>query len=200
MKLYDLVPFISFLILALMIYGQIIHLKKKGVSIYSSGKKSAFIKYILYPSFILVLIFVVFQLIKPAFHISYSILPELLTNSLVESILFQIIGLLFTIVSLAFMGLTLHNFKSSLRFGMDSDNLGKLKTRGVFSISRNPFFVSIELYFIGVVFLFVNLFFIVITLLTIVSIHFFIRKEERFLSDNYGNEYKDYTLKVRRYF
>jgi protein-S-isoprenylcysteine O-methyltransferase Ste14 len=183
-----------------MIYGQNIHLKKKGVPIYSRGKKSTFTKYILYPSFIHVLILVIFQLIKPAFQILFSILPELLTNNLIESILVQITGLLFTAVSLAFMGLTLHSFKSSLRFGMDSNNLGKLKTCGVFSISRNPFFVSIELYFIGIVLLLPNPFFIIITLLTVIAIHFFILKEEKFLLKNYGNEYKIYTEKVNRYF
>jgi protein-S-isoprenylcysteine O-methyltransferase Ste14 len=39
-----------------------------------------------------------------------------------------------------------------------------------------------------------------ISLLTLVSIHLFILKEERFMHKNYGEEYKNYSKKVRRYF
>ena len=200
MIFFDVFPFLSFLILFLMIFGQSIHQKEKGVSVNSKVKKSAFAKYILYPIFILIFMLLIFQLIKPAFQISHPILPGLLSTNLTESKLFQISGVLFIALSLVFMGLTLRTFKSSLRFGMDSHNLGKLITNGIFSISRNPFFVSLELYFIGTTLLLPNPFFIGITLLTIVSIHFFILKEEKFLQRNYRNEYKNYTKKVRRYF
>lgn len=200
MIFFDLVPFISFLILFLMIFGQSIYQKKNGVPVNSNVKKSATTKYILYPIFILIFILLIFQLIKPVFQISHSILPDLLSTNLIESKLIQIPGVLLVVLSLIFMGLTLRTFKSSLRFGMDSNNLGKLITSGIFSISRNPFFMSISLYFIGVALLLPNIFFIAIALFTIVSIHFFILKEEKFLHTNYRNEYKNYTKKVRRYF
>ena len=98
------------------------------------------------------------------------------------------------------MGLTLKSFNKSLRFGMDSKNLGKLITTGTFSVSRNPFFVSILLYFIGIVLLIPNIFFIAIAISTVVSIHLFILKEEKFLKENYDKEYKNYAQKTRRYF
>ncbi len=200
MRFFDIFPTVSFFILALMITGQSIFLKKKGVPIRSKAKKSAFSKYILYPTFVLILILLISELLKPAFQIPLFILPGWLSNNLVESKFFQMSGVLLITVSLLFMGFTLRNFKTSLRFGMDSYNLGKLITTGVFSISRNPFFVSIELYFLGIVLFFSNAFFISIALLTIVSIHFFILKEEKFLLKNYGEEYKRYMKKVRKYF
>jgi protein-S-isoprenylcysteine O-methyltransferase Ste14 len=83
---------------------------------------------------------------------------------------------------------------------MNSKNLGELITTGVFSISRNPFFVSIIIYFTGISLFYPNPFFIAYTVLTIVSIHFFILKEEEFLQKYYGKEYENYTNNVRRYF
>lgn len=200
MRFFDVFPLVSFLVLGLIITLQITYLKKQGVPINSNIKKSVFTKYILYPIFMLVFIFSIFELIKPTLHIPLTILPDIVSKIIIESKIIQISGVLLITVSLFLMLLTLRSFKSSLRFGMDPNNLGKLKTNGIFSFSRNPFFISIELFFVGTVLIRPNLFWIVITSLTLVSIHFFILKEERFLVQNYGEEYLNYSKKVRRYF
>ncbi|MCK5730776.1 MAG: isoprenylcysteine carboxylmethyltransferase family protein [Draconibacterium sp.] len=112
----------------------------------------------------------------------------------------KVLGTIITIGSLIFFALTLQNFNKSLRFGMDSENLGGLITNGVFSISRNPFFISIILYFKGIALIYLSPFFIIFAALTMVSIHSFILKEEKFLQKNYGSEYEEYAKNVRRYF
>jgi protein-S-isoprenylcysteine O-methyltransferase Ste14 len=98
------------------------------------------------------------------------------------------------------MLLTLHALKQSLRFGLNKSNLGKLVTSGIYAWSRNPLFLSINCLFIGILLIFPTPFFIAVSLLTLISIHFFILKEERFMHKNYGEEYKNYSKKVRRYF
>jgi protein-S-isoprenylcysteine O-methyltransferase Ste14 len=47
---------------------------------------------------------------------------------------------------------------------------------------------------------FPNFFFIGFAVLAIVSIHFFILKEEKFMGKIYGADYEKYLQKVRRYF
>ena len=199
MRFFDFFPLVSFLFLVLMITGRIIFLKMKDVEVSSKSKKSAVLKFFLYPFFLLVFHLLVFELTKPAFQISFTVLPGLISNNLIDSIFLKISGVLLITISLVFMGLTLWCFNKSLRFGMDSNNLGKLITTGIFSISRNPFFVSIEIYFAGIALLIPSFFFIAIALSTIISIHFFILKEEKFMGENYGEEYKKYIRKVRRY-
>ena len=103
-------------------------------------------------------------------------------------------------ISLVLFALTLSHFKNSLRFGIDEKNKGELITKGVFSLSRNPFFLSIDIYFAGIALLLPNLFFIGFSVLAIVSIHFFILKEEKFMQSMYGKEYASYAKNVRRYF
>lgn len=200
MKLFEVCPLISILILGLIITGRIIFMKKKKVPVNSKTKKSAFVKFFIYPTFLLIFFLLIFELAKPALQISLVILPDIISNILVDSIFLKILGTFLLTCSLVFMRLTLHNFNKSFRLGMDSNNLGKLISSGMFSISRNPFFVSIELYFIGIALLIFNIFFIGFALLVSVTIHFFILKEEKFMRQNYGEEYEKYTKKVRRYF
>lgn len=197
---FEIFPLASFLILIILIYGRVVILNRKGIKV-SAGKtkKSKFVR-LLYPIFLLIILLWFFQLIKSVFHISFSVLPEILTNILVESVIRKISGVAIVSGSLILLLLTLLNFKNSLRFGMDETNKGELITTGIFSVSRNPFFLSLELYFLGIAILFPNLFFIGFAVLSLVSIHFFILKEEKYLRKMYGKEYDNYSQKVRRYF
>ncbi|MCF6333757.1 MAG: DUF1295 domain-containing protein [Draconibacterium sp.] len=200
MRFFDFFPLLSFLIIGLMITGRIILLKMKNVQIIPKVKKNKLLKYFLYSFFLLILILLIFELTITAFQISHTNLPCFISNNFVDSLFLKVVGTLLILTSLVFMGFTLQNFNKSLRFGMDPNNLGKLITTGIFSVSRNPFFVSIEIYFIGIAFLITNLFFIAIALSTIINIHLFILKEEKFMQQNYGEEYEKFNRKVRRYF
>ena len=200
MEVFNFFPLASFLLFVIFIILKTIILKREGVPVSTSSKKSAFVKYILYPIFLLIIILFISELVKPAFKISYSVLPEFITQNLFNSISLKVTGVLLIVAALIFLLFTLHSFNKSLRFGMDSKNLGKLITIGVFSISRNPFFVSIILLFIGIALIYGSPFLIIFAVLTIVSIHFFILKEEKFLQKYYGDEYNNYSKSVRRYF
>jgi len=200
MKFIEFFPLASFLLFVILIAGKTIILKKEGVPVSSNSKKSAFVKYFFYPIFLLIIALFISELIRPALKIEQSVLPEFIVQNLFNSISFKVFGSILIAISIIILFFTLRSFNKSLRFGMDSKNLGELITTGVFSISRNPFFISIIVYFTGISLFYPNLFFIAYTVLTIVSIHFFILKEEKFLQKNYGNEYENYTKSVRRYF
>lgn len=197
---FKIFPLASFLILIILIYLRVVILKGKGVKVSSgSGKKTKAIVF-LYTVFLLILLLWVWEMMKRAFQINFSILPEKLTKPLIESISITIAGTILTGIALVLLTSALIHFKNSLRFGMDEENQGKLITTGVFSLSRNPFFLSLDLYFLGIAVLLPNLFFIGFAVLALVGIHFFILKEEKFMQNVYGNEYDNYTKKVRRYF
>ena len=173
-------------------------MKKNGIVINSRFRKNK--RFYLYLLFGIIFLLWFFEIAKPAFFKTYSILPEFASVKLIDSNLIKIIGSLLILNSLVLWIITLFHFKGSLRFGLDENNSGKLITTGVFTISRNPFFLSIDIFFIGITLIIPNLFFIVFTMLAIVSIHFFILKEEKFLRDVYGEDYLNYSKKVRRYF
>ncbi len=191
------IPPVSFLLIILLIFSRILYLKKLGVKTSSSSDKKKSIH--LYPLFLLIMLLWLYEMIRPAFQVSFSVLPNFIGNFIIESELLQISGV--TIISLSIFSLfiTLHNFGKSLRFGLDKNNMGKLITTGIFSISRNPFFISINLYFFGIAVLLPSPFFICFLIISIVATHFFILKEEKFMKECCGEEYQKYSQKVRRY-
>jgi protein-S-isoprenylcysteine O-methyltransferase Ste14 len=193
-------PPVGFLFIVAFLSVKIWLLKKKGVQVRSGTPQSRKTRWILYAVFAVLFAVWFFQVIKPVFRISLSVFPETVTNQLVDSVFLHISGAFLILVSLVFLALTLVHFNTSLRFGLDKNNRGKLITAGVFSFSRNPFFLSLNLYFWGIALILPSVFFIGFALLAVVSIHFFILKEEKFLRSVYGGNYKKYAKKVRRYF
>ena len=193
-------PILSFLVLIFLISGRIIYLKQKGINVSPGSRKTSISRVFLYLMFLPILLIYIFEMAKPVFPFTYSILPCGFTNILAESFLLNISGVSVIILALIFLLISLLHFKTSLRFSLDENNRGKLITSGIFSISRNPFFLSLDLYFLGIALLLPNFFFIGFSVLAFIGIHFFILKEEKFMLKNYGEEYENYLKKVRKYF
>lgn len=200
MKGLSIFPFVSFLVLVVLISGKIILLKRKGIKVSSGLENKNSTLVFLYPVFLLIFFTWLAEVARPAFQLSFSLLPEMLVSLFVQSVLLNVVGIVIVSSSLVFLTFTLHHFRNSLRFGLNEDAPGKLITTGIFSISRNPFFLSLNLYFLGIAFLLPSLFLIGFAILSIVGIHFFILKEEKFMYKVYGWEYQKYTEEVRRYF
>jgi protein-S-isoprenylcysteine O-methyltransferase Ste14 len=199
MAFLSIFPLISFLILAITLALRIIYLRKKGIKVSSKPQEKPFYLQFLYPVFILIFLLWLAELFRLAFHLPWLVLPEIVTENRLNSTPLKLTGAGITFLALVFWILTLFHFRFSLRFGFDEKNRGELITRGVFSRSRNPFFLSINLFFVGIALFHTSFFFVVMALLTLVSIHFFILKEEKFLRKHYGEAYRKYQQKVGRY-
>ena len=196
----EFIPFYSFLLLVVVLIAKIIALRKKGIQPGSGNGEKNKAKYLLFPVFFLVFLIWLFEIIRPAFHLSFVLLPAFLSDFLVETKALPITGAIFLLLGLISFSITLNDFGTSLRFGLDKQNQGLLVTTGIFSRSRNPFFLSLDFYFLGVALILPSAFHVAFTLAAIVGTHFFILKEERFLTEKYQREYLEYTKKVRRYF
>ena len=200
MKFLSIFPLAGFLFIAAALAGRILVLQKKGIRVSSkaAGKPPRLL--FLYPVFGVLLLVWLGELVRLAFGWPSGILPDWFTAPLSGSNLLQTAGGVVILAALVILLLTLLHFHDSLRFGLDENNLGQLITKGIFSVSRNPFFLSIILYFSGLALMHPSLFFILMALLTVISIHFFILKEEKFLLRFYGEAYRKYRKKVGRYF
>jgi protein-S-isoprenylcysteine O-methyltransferase Ste14 len=198
MEIIRLIPLIGFLLFCLQIGIRAFVLQRKEIRL--SARKKHSLKGI--STVLLIAFFLVFlnELVYKAGLIRFSILPNRLQPLLTGKIILTISGIVLILLGNLLMLLTLHALKQSLRFGLNKSNLGKLVTSGIYAWSRNPLFLSINCLFIGILLIFPTPFFIAVSLLTLISIHFFILKEERFMHKNYGEEYKNYSKKVRRYF
>jgi protein-S-isoprenylcysteine O-methyltransferase Ste14 len=76
-----------------------------------------------------------------------------------------------------------------------------LVTSGPFRFTRNPLYVAMTLLFLGLTLLLNSWWGIALIIPVIVLLHFgVVRREERYLERKFGEEYRKYRLRVRRYF
>jgi len=111
----------------------------------------------------------------------------------------DVIALVFLISGTFLLFLSTFKLNNDLVFGLSSSENHKLKTSGIYSISRHPFYLG----FIFILFsscLFNPHYINIFSFLGAWIIHHFIMiREEQFLCSKYGDEYRQYSKKVRRY-
>lgn len=109
------------------------------------------------------------------------------------------IGWILLIISLILVWVAQSQMSISWRIGIDKKNKTELVTKGLFSISRNPIFLGIMIANIGLFLVIPNAFTLLIVSLSTISINTQIRLEEVFLKQEFGNDYVEYSRKVRRW-
>lgn len=139
------------------------------------------------------------EVVLYAFHSSFRIFPAPLDVQLVSSQLVRIIGVALVSLGLIIFAMAYVSFGDSWRVGFDVKSPGALVTTGIFSISRNPIYLCLDLWFIGIFLINGTLIFLIFAALAVAAIHWQIRQEETFLSDLYGQPYRDYCGRTGRY-
>lgn len=109
------------------------------------------------------------------------------------------IGIILLFSGLTLAELTSFKLKKDLIFGLSDSKSHQLQTKGVYSFSRHPFYMGFLLILISSVLFVPNIFNIILLMISWILHHFIMIKEEEFLTAKYGDEYKEYTKKVRRY-
>jgi len=104
-----------------------------------------------------------------------------------------------TIIALLLIILSTLSLGKSIRLGLPVENTN-LKTRGIYKLSRNPMYVGFNLLTISGMIYFLNPIIILLGLYSIVIYHLIILGEERFLIKKFGEEFRKYIMKNRRYF
>lgn len=86
---------------------------------------------------------------------------------------------------------------SVINFAKPEEN--GINFKGLYRISRNPMYVAYFIYFLGCVVLTQSLLLFAILIVFQISVHWIILSEERWCIKKFGDEYKNYMNKVRRY-
>lgn len=74
-----------------------------------------------------------------------------------------------------------------------------INMNGLYQLSRNPMYVSYFVYFLGCVILTNSWILLALLIVFQISSHWIILSEERWCIENFGEEYKKYMNRVRRY-
>jgi protein-S-isoprenylcysteine O-methyltransferase Ste14 len=70
----------------------------------------------------------------------------------------------------------------------------------VFALSRNPIFLAMDLFLVGTALMSGRWIPAAVAVVALAGFHRQIRNEERFLEGHYGDAYRAYRNRVRRYF
>ncbi len=141
------------------------------------------------------LVFLAFLLIGLAANLFYP-----LPFSSIESVALLLLGFGITIVGLIVGGFGLQAMRRAGVSPLPWKVPGRLVTRGPFRYSRNPLYVSLGIVYVGISVALNVLWplFLLVFALVIVD-RSVIRREETFLENRFGEEYRSYKLKVRRW-
>ena len=100
-------------------------------------------------------------------------------------------GLMFYVVGLILCAISIINFARPSNGGLNSN--------GLYRLSRNPMYLSYFIYFVGCVLLTQSCLLCGFVLLFQITSHWIILSEERWCIETFGETYRQYMKKVRRY-
>ena len=184
---------IEFLCFAALVGSRVVMLRRRGVKAFVFGATDK-TDFILVPCVLLV----VYAILANAFSWPLPF-AGVLSHPFWHSAVIAWLGVALCGAAIVWLAVTLRDFGTSFRVGIDEAKPDKLVTTGVFSISRNPIYVAFFAFFVGLFLVFPNLLFLVVVLLFAATLHRQVLREERFLKEHYGDEYAEYCQKVRRY-
>ena len=103
------------------------------------------------------------------------------------------IALLWIVIAQVQMG-------NSWRVGIDLSTKTELKTKGLFSISRNPVFLGMLITLIGIFLILPNAISLLVLVTTTLIFQVQVRLEEEYLTKKHGKSYLEYCKRVGRWF
>ena len=111
-----------------------------------------------------------------------------------------IIGLIIILLGIFFAFPALYRFVQTKNTVITSKPANSLQTEGIYSHSRNPMYVGLCCFYLGLSLLFGNWWHLILFPILILLVYaLIIRREENYLTRRFGDEYKQYRSKVRRW-
>jgi protein-S-isoprenylcysteine O-methyltransferase Ste14 len=125
--------------------------------------------------------------------------PTIVRHDFVVSPWFRWIGVAFCASAVIVMVASLVSFGTSFRVGIDAQQPGKLVTSGIFRLTRNPIYVAFAFALLGEFLIQPNWLMLAYLLAGVALFHRQVLREESYLGTHYGDEYREYSRRVRRY-
>ena len=138
-------------------------------------------------------------LIVLAFSLSESLYNLLMPIPWLNSFLLIGIGLALLASALIWVLIAQIQMGDSWRIGIDEKTNSPLVQHGLFGVSRNPIFLGMLVMLVGLLLAIPTAATLIVTLLGFALIHIQVRPEEPFLLDKYGEAYRVYQKRVRRW-
>ncbi|WP_429973325.1 methyltransferase family protein [Enterococcus sp. AZ163] len=115
-------------------------------------------------------------------------------------LLLSMLGLGFACLGAGVFIIAVRTMQNNWRVGFSEGQETELVTKGIYQYSRNPAFVGFDCLYIGIALVFPNIVTISLAIGALILFHLQINQEEAYLAAEFGENYRDYQQKVRKYF
>ncbi|MEO1771338.1 methyltransferase family protein [Candidatus Enterococcus ferrettii] len=115
-------------------------------------------------------------------------------------LLLSILGLGIACLGTGIFIVAVRTMQNNWRVGFSEGQETELVTKGIYQYSRNPAFVGFDCLYIGMALVFPNILTISLAIGAMLLFHLQINQEEAYLAAEFGENYRDYQQKVRKYF
>ncbi len=180
---------LTLVLLIAMVVARVVLLRRRGVEALNFGKTDK--RDFLIPPFALVYVYLV---LASAFD-----WPRVGELSFLRSDALAWAGVVLGLAGLALFMWALVSFGRSFRVGIDTEHPDRLVTSGAFAVSRNPIYTAFGLVVAGEFLIFQNWILLLYAVAGIALFHRQVLREEEYLKGHYGEAYREYGQRVRRY-
>jgi protein-S-isoprenylcysteine O-methyltransferase Ste14 len=144
-----------------------------------------------------VILFVLFL----AFLVLYSIYPPFMDRLHLDfPVWLRWAGTLLAFVGVAFWIFSQNVLNKYWSPQLQIQKEHKIVTNGPYKVIRHPIYTAMFFWVIGLALFTANMIFVLLALLTIVGLVLRVPKEEKMMTDQFGEEYKKYMQSTRRFF
>jgi protein-S-isoprenylcysteine O-methyltransferase Ste14 len=148
---------------------------------------------------VVVAIFWICLLVAEAVPLSLAWLPDWLTRKVVDAMPSKIVGVMLLLAAPVLFAAALRSLGTSWRMGIDRQQPGPLVAAGLYAWSRNPIYTAFFLVIVGAMLIHGRVTVLLLGVALILLIHGVVLREERFLTERYTVDFRDYRERVRRY-
>lgn len=180
--------FAAFVLLIVLVLGRNIQLRRLGIQAMHFGELDK--RDFLIPPFVVFFIYILIAHVWDLPHFDALFF---------ESSVVAWAGVAFCFLAVALFMWALVSFGTSFRVGLDEDAPGTLVTSGAFSVSRNPIYLAFFCILLGIFLVYPTVVFLLYLFAAVLLLNRQISLEEKSLEKLYGDEYRRYCAKVRRY-
>jgi protein-S-isoprenylcysteine O-methyltransferase Ste14 len=123
-----------------------------------------------------------------------------IADKLFRLLAIKVVGVILLIVALFFLVKSLRQFFLTKNTLVLIKPASSLQTTGIYGMTRNPMYVGLTIVYLGIACFIGNLWnFILLPVLFIIVQEYIIKREEKYLELEFGQEYRDYKRTVRRW-
>lgn len=174
-------------------FTPLIIIRKKGFDPHGTHKNYSLLARITPISYFLLIIYIIS-------YIFFSNVIDLVPIfTLFSEEIYVIIGIIIIILGLLFESLGIITLGINFRVELPKEET-KLITSGIYRFMRNPIAFSMYLFVIGIFLMTPNILSLIISIMNIITFNAKVSKEELFLLEIFGDDYKEYKSRVGRYF